>query len=83
MKNYNIKSGTIAREAGYLAGCFAVALGANIFAIIKFHRPFTEIFSQIGFVAAITVVLYIYICVLRGIAALLKLGYHKLKSYTK
>lgn len=80
MKPVNIKSQTIARELGYLAACFAVAFGANIFAVIRFHRPWTEIFSQIGFVIVITAALFVYIAILRAVWHLMRLAFSKIKT---
>lgn len=65
MQSITIKANTLAREAGYLAACFLVAVAANVYAIIAFHRPFTEFFSQIGFVVVISLVLYAYTGILR------------------
>lgn len=83
MKSLNIKSQTIARELGYLAACFAVAFGANLYAVIAYHRPWTELFTQIGFVVVITAALFIYIAILRGIWHLLRMGFMRIKTSNK
>lgn len=76
MKPVTIQPRTIAREAGYYAGCLFVALGANLFAIIHYHRPLSEFISQIGFVIVISLLLYLYIGIIRllyfGIVSLFK-----------
>lgn len=65
MRPITIRPDKMAREAGYLSACLFVALAANIFAVIKFHRPYTELFSQLGFVIVISIALYAYIIILR------------------
>lgn len=80
MKSITIKGNTLARELGYLAACIAVAVGANLLAIIKFHRPWTEFFSQTGFVAVITAVLFVYITIVRAVYHLARYGFNRIKS---
>lgn len=83
MKPITISPTYIARELGYLAACFFVALGANIFAIIHFHRPASEIFSQIGFVIVITAALYAYILILRLIYNAIRFGWSRISAHFK
>lgn len=80
MRPVTLSPTLIAREAGYLAACFFVALGANIFAVIHFHRPASELFSQLGFVVAITVALYVYILLVRLLWRGLTLGWLRLRK---
>ena len=39
--------------------CFGIAFLLNVGCIIFYHTPFSEIFSQIGYVLVITVALYL------------------------
>ena len=48
-----------------LSVCFAVANIINWCAIIKFERPWWEIFSQVGYIVTTTLVLYALMLVLR------------------
>ena len=83
MKPITLSPTVIARETGYLAACFFAALGANIFAVIYFRRPASELFSQLGFVVAITVALYVYILVLRVIYRGLRVAWNKIRTAFK
>ncbi|MDR1526063.1 MAG: hypothetical protein LBS46_00110 [Dysgonamonadaceae bacterium] len=52
-------------ELTILAFCFAVANTVNLAAIIYFDTAWVELFSQIGYVVTITIVLYILIVAFR------------------
>ncbi|MDE6801994.1 MAG: hypothetical protein K2J07_03690 [Muribaculaceae bacterium] len=80
MKPITLSPTILARESGYLAACLLTALGANIYAVIHFHRPAVELFSQLGFVVVITIALYIYILILRLIFHGVKLAWSKMRK---
>lgn len=54
------------------AGCFILAELTNLGAIIAYSRPLVELVSMIGYVVVISLVYYLMIGVLRGVAALVK-----------
>lgn len=58
LKDFIVTSKQIAREHHILLGCFLVALGVNIYSIIRYSTPLTEIFTQIGYVIIITALFY-------------------------
>lgn len=58
LKDFIVTSKQIAREHRILLGCFLVALGVNIYSIIRYSTPLTEIFTQIGYVIIITALFY-------------------------
>jgi len=58
MKDIVITAGRIRLEIYILFASFAVAELVNIFAIVKYSTPWSELFSQIGFVIILTVILY-------------------------
>lgn len=60
------------REILIFLACFAVAFCINIYSIVKFSTPWTEVFTQIGFVCLITGVLYVLLWVIRIIVMLVK-----------
>lgn len=60
------------REIIIFLACFVVAFCINIYSIIKFATPWTEVFTQIGFVCIITGVLYVLLWVIRIIVMLVK-----------
>ena len=65
MKDTLITAAMKRREMLILLVCFVVANMVNWFAIIKFERPWWEVFSQIGYVVVTTLVLYGLVLVLR------------------
>lgn len=72
MKDIVITSKALRREAWVLLGCFVVACGVNVGAIVAYDRPWSELYSQIGFVVAAALLLYLLLWVVRGVVALLK-----------
>jgi len=53
------------RELIILLCCFVAAVGLNVFAIIKYVRPASELISQIGFVIVIAIIIYLLLWMLR------------------
>lgn len=58
------------REIIIFLVCFAAAFIVNIYSIIRFSTPWTEIFTQIGFVCIITGILYVLVWIIRIIVLL-------------
>ena len=73
MKDLTITAKQIRRELILLLVCFVIAEGVNIFSMIKYETPWTEFFTQIGFVLIITAALYIILIALRVLIWLVKL----------
>lgn len=73
MKDLTITAKQIRRELIYLLVCFVIAEGVNIFSMIKYETPWTEFFTQIGFVLIITAALYIILIAVRVLVWLVKL----------
>ncbi len=61
MKDLIITSRQLKKEIYILSACFAAAFLTNIVSIIIFKTPWYEIFTQIGYVVVITIVLYLII----------------------
>ena len=59
MKDLVIKAATLRRERNWWLAAFVCAFLVNTFAVWSYDRPWTELFSQIGFVVAISVALYL------------------------
>ena len=72
MKEIVITAKRINKELLLLLACFIFAFLLNVVAVIIYSTPGIEIFTQIGYVVAITLVLYFFIFLLRGINVLLK-----------
>ena len=70
MKDTIITAKTKKRELKILLVCFAIAVAINIFAIVKFDRGWEELFTQIGFVLAITIFFYVVATIVRLIVKL-------------
>lgn len=58
MKDIVITSKTIKKERNIYILCFILSFIVNIIAIIIYTRPWIEMFSQIGYVIVISVLLY-------------------------
>ncbi|MBO6239117.1 MAG: hypothetical protein J6N50_10010 [Bacteroidales bacterium] len=67
MKDIVITRKTIRRELLILGGCFLFAVLFDLFAIIKFSRPFVELFTTIGYELAITLVVYLVTVLVRAL----------------
>jgi len=65
MKDIIISGKVIGRELAVMSGCLVLAVGINVFAVLFYGRPWTEIFTQIGYVVVVAVVLYCIAAVLR------------------
>ena len=65
MKEIVITEKMIRRELLVLLGCFVVACLVNAGAIIAYDRPWSELYSQIGFVIFITGGIYVLLAVFR------------------
>lgn len=80
MKDLTITAKQIRRELILLLVCFVIAEGVNIFSMIKYETPWTEFFTQIGFVLIITAALYIILIALRVLIWLVKLIIEKCRK---
>jgi len=72
MKDIVITGATLRRELRILLGCFIFAVLFDLFSIVKFHRPFTEIFTTIGYEIVIAVVVYLILALIRLIVFLIR-----------
>lgn len=72
MKDIVITSKTIKREILVYLGCFIFAFCLNLGAIIHYKHPAVELFTQIGYVVVISIVVFILVCALRVLLFLLK-----------
>ena len=73
MKDLTITAKQIRRELILLLVCFVIAEGVNIFSMVKYETPWTEFFTQIGFVLIITAALYIILIAVRVLIWLVKI----------
>ena len=65
MKDIVIKAKHIRREGLVFLGCFVAACLLNAVAIMIYERPWSEMYSQIGYVFFVTVGIYFIQAVLR------------------
>lgn len=65
MKDIIITAKSIRRELYFLLASFIIACGMNVFAIIKYSRPASELITMIGFVAFATVLIYLVLALVR------------------
>lgn len=72
MKDLVIHDYQVLREIGILLICLLLAEGVNAGAIIAYHRPWYELFTQIGYVVCFTLGLYVLIAIIRLIVLLIR-----------
>ncbi len=72
MKDIIIPSRLARRELIIIIVCFLASFCTNIGAVIAYHKSWTEIFSQIGYVVVIAAVLYALLWVIRLICLLVR-----------
>lgn len=71
MKDIIITQKDIVRELYVILVSFILACLVNVGAIIAYDRPWSELWSQIGFVLFITVGIYVILAVVRIILRLI------------
>ena len=52
--------------------CFAIGFLMNLISIIIYKTPWYEVFSQLGYVFVIALVLYILLSIVRGVIKLIR-----------
>lgn len=72
MKDIIIPSHVVRRELLVVLACFLASFCTNIGAVIAYHKSWTEIFSQIGYVVVIAALIYVLLWVIRLICLLLR-----------
>ena len=65
MKDIVIKSGTVKRELFVFLGCFVFACLMNVYAINQAGTPWSELYSQLGWVTVVAVVVYCLLAIVR------------------
>lgn len=70
MKDLVISARCIRREIRFAAAAFIVAFLTNLYAVVRFDRPWYELFTQMGYVVVITAVIYLLLWIPRLLAAL-------------
>lgn len=68
MKDIVVTACRLRRERNVYLVCFLLAFLLNLVAVVRFDRPWTELFSQIGYVLVISVVLYLVLWIPRLLA---------------
>lgn len=71
MKDIIITSKTIKREIIVWVGALIVAQMMNVYAIVKFNTQWCELYSQLGYVVVLSVVLYLLIALVRWLVNLI------------
>lgn len=65
MKDITITGKRRKKELIILLACFVTAFLLNVLAVIIYKTPWHEIFSQIGYVVVITLVLFLIVTLVR------------------
>lgn len=77
MKDIVITSRMLKQERNIYLVSFVVSFIINIIAIIIYSRPWIEMFSQIGYVIVISIIIYFLLWIPRGILVALSFIYRK------
>jgi len=80
MKDIIIKGARIKKEIIFFLISFVLSVGINIYGIIKYNTNWLELITQLHVVAAVSIVLYLSILLLRGVYNLIKLAFLKKDS---
>lgn len=72
MKDIIITQKDIVRELYIILVCFILACLVNVGAIIAYDRPWSELWSQIGFVVFIAAGIYVLLAVVRILISLFR-----------
>lgn len=80
MKDIVIPAKKVKREVYILLGCFIFAFLLNIACIIIYKTRWIEIFTQIGYVIVIAVVLYLFVAFIRFLVYLIRKSLRKNSS---
>lgn len=80
MKDIIISERIVRRELKVLACCFVAAVLVNIVAIVMYDRPWTEVFSMIGYEVVISIVLYLAFTLIRVVVFLCRIAFSRLRK---
>jgi len=72
MKDIVIRKKHLLSAIWLFVACFVLAVGINAGAIAAFHRPWTELYSQLGYVICIALILWFVSAVIWGIILIIK-----------
>jgi hypothetical protein len=76
MKDVLISGQRIAREALIFFGCFVIAVGMNVFSIIKYKTEWRELLTTLHITIAVALIIYVLLALLRflvcGVARLFR-----------
>lgn len=73
MKDIVISGKAVKREFVVALGCFAAVFTVNVAAVIMYVRPWVEIFTQIGYVFVIAVVIYVILLMFRVLYQIIRI----------
>lgn len=72
MRDLVISAQRIRRERNLFLGCFGLSFLINVAAVVIYDRPWTELFSQIGYVFVVGVCIYLLLWIPRLLAGVLR-----------
>lgn len=68
MENIVITARRLRRERNFYLVSFALAFLVNLIAVVRFDRPWAELFTQLGYVVVISLVIYFLLWIPRLMA---------------
>ncbi|HKK81674.1 MAG TPA: hypothetical protein VJ909_05460 [Prolixibacteraceae bacterium] len=72
MKNIIITGSQLKREFFIWFVSFIVAVAVNVYSIIKYDTSWTELYTHLGYVVMISIMLYVALWALRGVFLLVR-----------
>lgn len=72
MKDVVIRKKHLISALWLFVTCFVLAVGINAGAIVAYHRPWTELFSQLGYVLCIALALWLATVLIWSILLIIK-----------
>ena len=71
MKDIVISGKAVKRELWIALGCFIAAVVFDIVGIVKYGKPFVEVFQTIGYEIVIALVIYFCLALVRAVVFLI------------
>ncbi|WP_010665216.1 hypothetical protein [Marinilabilia salmonicolor] len=72
MKNIIITPRKLKREIFIWLLCLVAAIGLNVYSIIYYNTSWSELYTHLGYVVVISIVIYLILWVFRGLFLLLR-----------
>lgn len=65
MNEIKMKSNRLKKEAIYFGSAFGIAFLLNVFSIVRYKTHWSELYTQLGYVLMVAIILYVLVIVVR------------------